>query len=311
MATVFYPDVSHYQAGLSLKGAPAASAKATEGSTYRDPSYPNFRDQAAALGIPFVPYHYLRAGNGARQAEFCYSVAGRDGPLMLDVEANSGGVADVLAFTTRYRQLGGTVRLVYLPHWYWQQIGSPDLRPLASAGLLLVSSNYRAYSDSGAGWAPYGGVTPTIWQYTDKQPFNGRSVDFNAFKGGIDEFRALVTGAPTTGDDMALEGIDKASNENSEHLLQSIVGLTDEATDISRATVDGPVFSTPNLFVQKFRQLCSDVAALKAEQDTATPVVLGGELASAVIAAIKQQTAVDENAFAELVADKLAARLQS
>jgi hypothetical protein len=81
-----------------------------------------------------------------------------------------------------------------LPHWYYQEIGSPDLTPLADAGLSLVSSNYTAYSDTGPGWAGYGGMTPVVWQYTDSQPYGGQSVDFNAYLGTIEEFQALIGG---------------------------------------------------------------------------------------------------------------------
>ena len=37
-------------------------------------------------------------------------------------------------------------------------------------------------------------MTPAVWQYTDKKPFNGQNVDFNAFKGTLDQLKALVCG---------------------------------------------------------------------------------------------------------------------
>ncbi len=272
-----YPDVSHYQAGLSLKGAPVVSAKATEGSTYRDPSYANFRDQATALGILFVPYHYLRAGSGARQAEFCYSVAGHDGALMLDVEANSGGVADVLAFVGRYRQLGGVVRLVYLPRWYWLQIGSPDLRPLAVARLLLVSSRYTSYADDGPGWAAYGGMTPTIWQYTDAHSFNGKAVDFNAFRGSIDQLRALLTGGVPTGDDM----YEQYDRDRLDYLTGALQG-------------DG---KTPGLVAEVAAIRTSESASLAAIQALAAQInAAGGDIDVAPVLAAIQAARDDTHA---------------
>jgi hypothetical protein len=111
---------------------------------------------------------------------------------MWDAEADGSTVPRLVQLTSAFRNLGGNPRLVYLPHWWWQQIGSPDLTPLARAGLSLISSDYTSYSDNGPGWTPYGGMTPVIWQYTDAQPFNGQSVDFNAYKGTVDELRVLL-----------------------------------------------------------------------------------------------------------------------
>src|SRR5262249_24583746 len=59
-------------------------------------------------------------------------------------------------------------------------------------------------------WQPYGGMTPLVWQYTDRLQFNGMLLDFNAFRGSfagkqdpasvtacLAEFKAFATtGAP-------------------------------------------------------------------------------------------------------------------
>lgn len=204
-----FPDVSHYQSGLSLKGAPACIAKATQGSTYRDPGYPGFKAQAAAFGVPFAAYHWVDTSDLAAQAANAHAVIGST-PTMWDAEAAGATVPRLVELTARYRALGGNPRLVYLPHWWWQDhLGSPDLRPLTAAGLGLVSSSYPAagYTDAGPGWAAYGGVTPVIWQYTDKQPFGGQRVDFNAYRGTATQLATLLgAGAPTKQqeDDMEL-----------------------------------------------------------------------------------------------------------
>jgi hypothetical protein len=190
MALTEFPDVSHYQAGMSLTGSPAAIAKCTQGTFYLDPSYANFKAQALALAIPFAAYHWVDGSDLQAQAARCYSVAGRT-PVMWDCEAAGATVPRIADLTARYRKLGGTASLVYLPHWWWQQLGSPDLRPLAALGLSLVSSSYPpgGYSDNGPGWAPYGGMTPVVWQYTDKPH------DMNAFKGTAAELAALFAGS--------------------------------------------------------------------------------------------------------------------
>lgn len=194
--TIFFPDVSGYQSGLRVQPATAALlAKATEGSTFTDGSYGNFKAQAAAAGAVFGAYHFVWGGSMA-EAQHCHSVVGST-PLMLDVENTSVALrlSDVLSFVSNYRSLGGVVHLAYLPRWYWEgTMGSPSLVPLAQAGVSLVSSNYTTYSDAGPGWSSYGGVTPVQWQYTDALPYGGQAVDFNAFKGTASDYAALLTG---------------------------------------------------------------------------------------------------------------------
>jgi len=190
---ILFPDVSHFQAGLSLRGAVACIAKATQGTSYSDAAYIEFRTQAASLGIPFAAYHWLDTSDAAAQALHAYSVVGTT-PLMIDDEQGVINVAHTLAFINAYRARGGRVVLEYAPQWVWTDSGRPDLRPLVAAGLGIVSSNYPAggYTDAGPGWGTYGGITPLVWQYTDKQMFNGFPVDFNGFRGSLDQFRAFL-----------------------------------------------------------------------------------------------------------------------
>jgi Glycosyl hydrolases family 25 len=295
---VFYPDVSHYQAGLSLKGARAVSAKATEGTSYLDPSYGDFRSQARALNIPFIPYHYLHSGSATTQANLAFSVAGRDGPLMLDVEAGSGNLTDVLGFVEAYQALGGRVRLVYLPRWYWMQLAQPDLRPVAAAGLLLVSSVYTVYSDSGPGWASYGGVVPAIWQYTDSQPFNGYRVDFNAYRGSFDDFAAALSG-----DDMAFLDDPNAA---------ALAWRMDALESGSDAVRGGPTKGEPMWTVIALNAMKASLAALETAVDNlATGGVdvdgLAAKTAALVVASHDALTDADKPTIEAAVKDALRA----
>lgn len=183
--TIKYFDVSHYQGDYDPTGPTAA--KATEGSDYLDPKYVQNKSRTLAKGYPFWAYHYLRNGGVAAQAAFCYSHVGNT-PLMVDFEANGGFLPNCIDFIDAYRGLGGVLNIVYLPNWYWQQIGRPDLSGLLSRKIALVSSNYTAYSDNGPGWQSYGGMTPSIWQYTSTP------LDTNAFKGSLAELEALWSG---------------------------------------------------------------------------------------------------------------------
>ena len=209
--TILYPDVSSYQTGISFAGCVIAMVKATENTNYRNPDYAAAKTRAASAGAYFCAYHFLHAGNGAGQAQYAFGVVGANVPLMIDFEpaynangtiASAPQISDAVAFINEYRALGGKVYLLYLPHWYWQgNLGQAALTPVIDLGMLLVSSDYTGYSDTGPGWAPYGGMTPLVWQYTSTATLNGVvNVDMNAYKGTVSDFEAQVTtGAASQG----------------------------------------------------------------------------------------------------------------
>ena len=209
--TIFYPDVSSGQAGVSFSGVPIAMVKATEGTNYTNPDYGPAKLRARQAGAFFCAYHFLQAGNGAAQADHAYSVVGST-PLMLDMETETlhgitskPSVADAADFVSRYRAHGGIIYLLYLPRWYWASLGSPSLAPLIELGMLLVSSNYTSYSDSGPGWNAYGGMVPVVWQYTDNATLNGvNPVDFNAYQGTLAQFQSQVTTGAQPGSEPVL-----------------------------------------------------------------------------------------------------------
>lgn len=210
--TIFYPDVSSYQAGMSFAGCVIAVAKATEGTGYVNPDYASAKVRAAHAGAYFGAYHFLHAGNGVGQAQHAFTTVGGGVPLMIDFEpeynangtiASAPQISDAVAFINEYRSQGGTTYLVYLPHWYWQgNLGSASLAPLTNLGMLLVSSDYTTYSDTGPGWTAYGGMTPVIWQYTSSATLNGvKNVDMNAYQGTVADFQvqASTGGGQTQG----------------------------------------------------------------------------------------------------------------
>jgi len=190
--TIHFPDLSHFKTP-SLDGAVALITKATQGTSFVDATYAPYKADAGRRGIPFAGYHWVDTSDLGAQAALAWRVMGGV-PCMWDAEAAGATVPRLLDLTKRFRALGGNPRMVYLPHWWWQDhLGSPDLRPLHDAGLALVSSAYprSGYTEQGVGWLPYGGVYPAIWQYTDAHPFNGQAVDFNAYKGTVEDLRVL------------------------------------------------------------------------------------------------------------------------
>jgi GH25 family lysozyme M1 (1,4-beta-N-acetylmuramidase) len=197
--TIFFGDYSSFQRGVRLDGTVAACIKATEGTTYSNPYFSQTRDEANRVGAYVFAYHFLRRGDGDGQADFYYRQRGNR-PVAVDWEVAADGshpdIHDMFNFINGVNNRGGRCHIAYIPHWFWQQVGSPDLTGLRQFPVRLWSSQYTTYSDTGPGWDPYGGMYPQIWQYTDKFNMNGTTCDFNAFKGTVDELAAMAeTGA--------------------------------------------------------------------------------------------------------------------
>lgn len=214
--TLYGPDVSSYQAGLDLSRLADAAfviAKVTEGTYYTDGDYDGWRQQARQLGRPFMWYHFLT--NEAPAAQVNATRANIKDPTlpgMLDCEPGQNGIgpslAQIMDYTTAAHAAGLPLKLIYLPEWYWKELGSPDLRPLMALGVSLVSSSYVTGGgpvgalypgDNGTGWQPYGGVSPVLWQFTNKAVDAGMTMDYNAFRGSEAVFQSLFN--PSQGAD--------------------------------------------------------------------------------------------------------------
>lgn len=217
--TIFGPDISSYEHGMDVATLtdPFVILKCTEGTYYTDGDYAGWLAQAKASGKVVVPYHFVKTESSAQAqaAMLAAHIGDMSLPVMLDVETEGSSAPNiqfVLSVIDAMHGRGLNVRLVYMPHWYWQQINSPDLTPLSGRGVGVVSSAYprsgplapaTGYAgdggDAGPGWAPYGGVTPVLWQFTDAGVEQQR-VDFNAFRGTVDQLVAVLGGHAGGGD---------------------------------------------------------------------------------------------------------------
>ncbi|WP_280441187.1 peptidoglycan DD-metalloendopeptidase family protein [Nocardia brasiliensis] len=208
--TTFGVDISNHQAGLDLgrvfaEGFEFVLAKVSEGDYFRDHAWPAFRDATLAAGPILVGYHYVRADCDIEaQAELFVDHLGDTGiPAMLDHEANSGGAEVLHAVREAIERRGVRCALTYLPRWYWDQIGRPDLSglpPLMSshygpnrAG--IASAIYPGPDDTG--WQGYGGLPVEIFQFSERGAVAGRAIDVDAYRGTPDQLRALLTGGDT------------------------------------------------------------------------------------------------------------------
>ncbi|QZD97920.1 lysin A [Mycobacterium phage Beem] len=196
-------DISNHQGEMDLNRVKAEGfdfiwCKVSEGANYRDPFWPGNRDKARAAGLILAGYHYVRTGDPAAQAKtFVEHLGDRSIPAMLDFEDGSGNIEQFWAVKAEIEKLGVQVRLSYIPDWYWERIGKPDLSRVPG----LISSEYvsgTGYAsvlypgNSSNFWKAYGGRTPDVLQFTDRALVAGKSVDANAFRGTPDKLRRLL-----------------------------------------------------------------------------------------------------------------------
>lgn len=343
--TLFTIDISNHDrdrkgspldwAAIRRAGIVATCAKASEGDplagnySYTDPWFNENSAGAARAGIPLIgAYHVLSAGTSAgitRQVNWLRESAPAGVWAMVDVEPfdelKSRSIApkwvDLRDFCaiwttlTKGRPLG-----VYLPQWYWTQIGHPDLRVLP-ANCFLVSSDYgpnatgspatlygQRNGSLGSGWLPYGGVTPSLWQFGSQARIPGCSdaTDVNAYRGTLDQLTTLLTGGDTMG---TLDNPQAAWLHNASANIGDALQM--HTTSPVRGDQGQPGVMELKL-VTTLQQLAADMTAVKAS--LAAPVdqaKLASDIAAALIASgTNGLTAADHAAVRADVAAVLA-----
>lgn len=218
--TIFGVDIHpQYQAGISIEqiareGFDFLSVKVSEaiGSSFVETGSADWVRRGRAAGLLCLGYHYLRPGNIATQARVFADALKRAGdhlPGVLDAEALAADkvtptltIGMIREFYTAARALGAEIPFLYLPRWYWQRIGSPNL-----AGLpILWASSYPSRQQAPASvlydligperWNAYGGGVVGVLQFSETAQVAGRIIDVNAYPGRRESFAALI-GAPT------------------------------------------------------------------------------------------------------------------
>lgn len=218
--TLFGTDISSYQAGLNVAHLPDAYVlmKCTEDVSYVDADYAGWLAATKASGKLPVAYHFIGPSDPAKQAaHLAAHIIDHTVPVMVDFEDEGSfhpTLAQLLALDDAIKAVGLHVVLNYFPAWKHRELGSPSLAGLTQRGIGLVSSNYpnltvapagQVYAadggDSGSGWNAYGGVTPVLWQFSDRVSDGGQQVDMNAYRGTFAQLAAFLgatTPAPTT-----------------------------------------------------------------------------------------------------------------
>jgi GH25 family lysozyme M1 (1,4-beta-N-acetylmuramidase) len=217
-------DVSHYQGVINWAQVAGASirftfAKATEGTTYVDATYPVNRAGAEGMGIRFGAYHFGRpegtstatiVGSAIAQADHLVDVAQPQPgelPPVLDLEVTGGLGAEALAqwaqaFLEEVKARTGVSGFVYSSPNFWKnKVG--DTGTFALAGYRLWVAHWTANASPSLPAANWGGLGWTFWQYTDCAKIPGflNCVDADRFSGPDPSTIAIApypSGAPVS-----------------------------------------------------------------------------------------------------------------
>jgi GH25 family lysozyme M1 (1,4-beta-N-acetylmuramidase) len=217
-------DVSHYQGVINWAQVAGASirftfAKATEGTTYVDATYPLNRAGAEGMGIRFGAYHFGRpegtsaatlTGSAIAQADHLVDVAQPQPgelPPVLDLEVTGGLGTDALAqwaqaFLDEVKARTGVSGFVYSSPNFWKA-KLANTGDFALAGYRLWVAHWTASAAPSLPAGNWGGLGWTFWQYTDCAKIPGflNCVDGDRFAGPDPSPIAIApypTGAPVS-----------------------------------------------------------------------------------------------------------------
>ncbi|MFF4896754.1 lysozyme [Streptomyces sp. NPDC001068] len=202
-------DVSGHQGDVAWptllgSGVKWAYTKATEGTSYKNPSFTQQYNGSHDAGMIRGAYHFATpdSSSGAAQANYFVDHGGgwsRDGrtlPGALDIEWNPYGAACygksksamvswITDFLHTYKTRTGRNAVIYTATSWWTDC-TGNYSGFAASNPLWIARYASEVGTLPAGWSYY-----TAWQYTSSGPTVG---DHDKFNGTLDRVVALAKG---------------------------------------------------------------------------------------------------------------------
>ena len=200
-------DISSYQGSINWASvAPHVDfsyAKATEGTSYTNPDFPNQYQGPSRHGVIRGAYHFAIPGNSSGQAQADFFIEhgggwtsdGRTLPGALDIEYNPYGgecygltrsqmVSWVWNFVHEYAYKEHAYPVIYTTTDWWSTCTGNY------AGFGTYDRLWIARYAAGAGPLPHGWGSYTFWQYAASGKLPG---DQDVFNGAYPKLKALAT----------------------------------------------------------------------------------------------------------------------
>jgi GH25 family lysozyme M1 (1,4-beta-N-acetylmuramidase) len=182
------PDISHYEPNVQFhdikaSGVPCVITKATQGTSYTDPTFLDFLARGRSVGLIMGAYAFLNPGGGAAQADYLLEVGHlTSGDLQPIVDAEKLG----LTKETTFAALEELTRRGYAPilyaslSFFGDVLGNPTDYPLWLAAYRAVLPDLP------------GSVALFAWQYTDRGhcPGVATTCDCSHFYGSLDDLKS-------------------------------------------------------------------------------------------------------------------------
>lgn len=172
--------------------------KATEGRALVDPYFSRNWQQSAEHGLIRGAYHYFSPGRpGKAQAEL----------YLQTVDFQPGDLPPVLDVEEHGRQVPETLR-ENVKEWLETVEQATGQKPIIYTGADFYRRYLAGYFDEYPYWIAHyyeekpnsGNLDWHFWQHSDRGQVNGiiGNVDFNVFRGSLDELRAMGRGRQPT-----------------------------------------------------------------------------------------------------------------
>lgn len=188
MPELMIVDLSHHNTVLDFADAAAAGLigvihKATEGTSYVDPTYHERMDRARVEGLAWASYHYLHHGSiDAQMAHYMgTALVAPYSRVCLDYEDAAMSLEDLRHAIGWLQSYDSTLQIaVYGGALLKEQLGSAYDPVLAQCALWLSQ-----WGTSKPTWPKETWPVWSLWQYTDKAGCEGFQppIDGNTFNG--------------------------------------------------------------------------------------------------------------------------------
>lgn len=251
--TVYLADLSNYDwtrdpddtidfSMIRADGIAGITHKATEGHTYADAYFAKAIAAARPVGFALLGSYHVLWPDDPLQTGHWFQVVDNAAPWwrehpcfvwQIDAERfdympRQPNLAEIHDCGARLEQLGVDPNkiVVYAPKWvYGDTLTGLRYKLWSSAyGANPAKDFIDAYpGDTGAGWAPYSGVVPTIWQFGSQTWIgNQATCDANAVRVSSEaELQALFS---TGGDDMSQADVDAIKAHIDKQLRTVVLG---------------------------------------------------------------------------------------
>jgi hypothetical protein len=194
---IFGVDVSNYQSSFDFSGWDFAILKASEGANFKDRMFTTHLANARRANCVVAAYHYVRLDPADYQVGNIESMVPKDVPVILDIERGAGSDPDHWRhLINELRARGYTVPLIYIPRWFWNEIGQPSLHDLPPLWMswypdYVARPREEAISKVPASaWAPMDSIPVYVMQFTstpfDQDYYPGTKEDLANLFGGED-----------------------------------------------------------------------------------------------------------------------------